>query len=53
LSPRTINTIVGEVGRIHDLEVQGPNVNSARCARTMPAIRRTAGLCAVPGCFGW
>ena len=24
LSPRTINTIVGEVGRIHDLEVEGP-----------------------------
>jgi len=24
LSPRTINTIVGEVGRIHDLEVDGP-----------------------------
>jgi len=24
LSPRTINTIVGEVGRIHDLKVEGP-----------------------------
>jgi site-specific recombinase XerC len=24
LSPRTVNTIVGEVGRIHDLEIDGP-----------------------------
>jgi len=43
LSPRTINTIVGEVGRIHDLEVQGPNANSARCARTMPATPSPTG----------
>ena len=38
LSPRSINTIIGEIGQLHDLRSTTPNVSSTPCAPMICAI---------------